>query len=363
MAAKKQKNEAEALDDDVQDGGVDLVFEDDDIDLQDMIEQLGGESGADALLKVYKVDARKKPYFIEDYYPADLPLEQTLRDSWGGGEYQVKIFMPTPSGSKSLRKIQKLYIAERAKEPDDKRPPPAPAAPVDLLAEMRSMIADMQRSNTEILMKFMELQAQGKNSSPVAEIIQAVAAVKSMTEVKGQDSPLQLVRDMLDLKREVQELAEPPAPTDLNGTLMHGLNTLIELAREQRQHAQPAPAPTVSPSQQPQVNNMGLIKMREHIISLCQQAARDRLPQTYAEVTLDQTPDEALPQLREFVGADNAAPLATMIKYVPEVATYRDWFGEFLDCLRGELTEGAADDKSASNDDHNADGGAAPVAG
>ncbi len=87
--------------------------------------------------------------------------------------------------------------------------------------------------------------------------------------------------------------------------------------------------------------------MKMQLIFLCAQAKMNRDPGTYANMVLDNTPDEKLDELVDFMSGPNA--LEEMGKIHKGVLVHPKWFGALADEIMGELTDGEADPETESD--------------
>ncbi len=351
--------------------------------LTSVLEALGVEPD-EILLKVYRVNEMGKDAQIFDC-PADAieGMEERLRKSYGKGDYKIKIFAPTDSGGKAVRKVIKMSI-DTPIEPDTTEP----AKTDDISGVITSMMQAMQTQSTSMMNTFRESQLESQNKTQELIIammsnkssdekkpsfIEQLAALKAiMPEPEKQKDPMDSILAMLKVTEKVKESVSPePAPSEGSmGQLLNMGSQLIEAAKNSPAkpiHQQPLTRPNIDPKtglavqpqiiekeskQQPEQQDMNFIvkhQLKNHLQMLCTKAADGRAPALWADLTIDEIPEKFYPQLIVVLGDNDTDGYTSMVEINPAIAQHEAWFMEFIAEIRAAFADDGSDDNVAGD--------------
>jgi len=343
-----------------------------------VLEDLGVESGEDILIKVYQQDSLGKDAQCFDCTPEAINgIEDRLRDSYGAGDYKLKIMTPTPRGGKSIKRVVKLSIATPI-EPEKVEPEKGD----DIGSVISNMMDAMQTQNTNMMNMFRESQLQSQNKTQELIItmmankssdekqpsfIEQLAALKAiMPEPEKQKDPMESILAMLNVTEKVKETISPePAPAEGSmGQLLTMGSQLIEAAKNSPKQAPPVQQNVTTqvndhpqkqienPPEQPDMNIIVKQKLKNHLQVLCTKAAENRNPALWADLTIDEIPEQFYPQLIDVLGSDDEVAFVNMSEINPTIIEHREWFLTFIGEIRAAFTD---DSDGEVNDDDTPD--------
>jgi hypothetical protein len=242
--------------------------------------------------------------------------------------------------------------------PASTQPAAAPAAPVTstLPPELGAMLA----RQTALLEAIATRSAapsifQGLNLPEViGAVTSALAAMRKLAE-PAQPAPanptahVDLILKGIELARELRDDAAAGSEDGILGAFRELLRSPL-LARALDERAPPTPrkrlpaparpaseAPQVSPNPPAAASALDAIppaKMRQYLSALVSYAERDSDPALYAELALDNVPEDVLRAL-----VDRADALEGAIALEPAVGSHREWFAQLLTAVRAALVD------------------------
>ncbi len=310
-------------------------------ELSSVLDELGCDSSDDILMKVYRVDElTNKEDWCFDCRPDALPLEPRLLDAYGGGHFTILVMTPTPQGRKSLFRKAHIRIVKIKKETQGEKQ--------NFEAVMTGMIKAMQESQSAMMNAFREsqLEAQiktqelllnimaektGQNNTPT--LIEQLTLLKNL--MPEPPDAMAMLNSMMDMHSKVKnEFVDEPAPEGSLASMTNALGSLVDLAKN-------APAPQKKSDEKISTNKESvpvniLIQHRlvSHIRLLISKAIANKNPALWAELTVDEIPEQYHAQLLDFVGKDNEAGMANLIKLEPEAGKQKAWFLSLLSEIR-----------------------------
>lgn len=332
--------------------------------LNGILGELGLDGVDDIMLKVYRVDAMGKDAHIFDCLPDALNgIEDRLRDSYGKGDYKIKVFTPTPKGGKSVKKTVKMAIEVPLNNNEVEKPLDNSG---DLKSVVSDMMAAMQNSQKEMfsMMQNNSLVMANKNQEmiiailsnkkddkPEVGIVEQLALLKQI--IPEPTNPMDMLNSMMDMHKSVKDEFSGSNENSVMGELTQGLNSLVSLAANAPQkNAEPAPQTTPSvgeikqnPGQPESGSDMNPIikhKLNRHLAFLIEKAKQGKDPELWVEVTLDEVPDNYYPLLVDNLGANDDEAFLNMAKINPDIVNFKPWFIDFCRIMRDAFSE--ADD-------------------
>lgn len=336
--------------------------------LQELINE-AGEDGTIYTVRKIGGKAGETTGYCAKYIASELSLD-VIRESFGAGKYQI---IGRDSGGQYVG-AKTVTIIEAA------RPVAAPVPTgVPTLTEIAALLQSQNKpAGTDplvaTLLQSMTQMMTALASRPVPEapkgpsVMEILSMIKEMRPEKS-DGGVEMLLRGLELGKELG--GSGGGGDDMIGLAKSAMEMLPGLAAAQTAAAprvsNPRPIPVIAPpvpvappvatvqaSQTPEGEPM-LMKLnwlRAQTRALLNQAARDKNPELYAEVMLDNLPgyftaEEMLAELKAPNAIDRLASL------VPEVANYRPWFENFRSAVVTFL----------EGDDENEDEGPADVLG
>jgi len=301
---------------------------------------LGGDDGV--RYRVDKLPSRERPgerpAFCMNYNRDSLSLD-TIRDTFGGGSYQITAYA---AGSKYAGQ-KRVTIAELPKSMQT----PAAGPSVDLAAVLQAAKGD--NSSNAIMLQLIKSQSDMLTAilarpppatAPAPTIMEMLAMMREMnrdTPKTGEDGAVKLLLQGIELGKEFAGGAG--GDDSLLGVASKGIDMLKPLIEREAQNPRPAqvgqvtprlaaPAPGAaapSPENDPMLRQLNWL--RQQTVVLCHHAARGKSPELYAEVLLDNLPDfltadELLARLKE----PNA--IVQLAQINADVSKYAPWFEE-----------------------------------
>jgi hypothetical protein len=289
----------------------------------------------------------EKRAYCNTYSSEELSLD-AIRSTFGGGTYRI-----------TGRDAQNQYTTSKQVTILDLPKPPA-------VLNGGEYLARGERSSSEaltILTKMFESQSAMLSavlSRPPAVVppgpsaMELVSLIKALSPDKGSD-PVKTLLDGLKLGRELGGSSE----TGMMDVALKGFEALQPLLAAQAQaHPAPvaqAPAAPRLPHPSPPINpappqkteaEMDLLNklnwLKATAASLCMQASKNKDPELYAEVMMDNLPPFVTEEeIYERMSAPDA--VAQLAKVHPGVAQYAEWFTRFRQAVLDSFDEEAPD--------------------
>jgi hypothetical protein len=316
----------------------------DDIDRQmaEIIGEFGAEEVNTTRIKFYRtIPNQGKMEWLFDITPAELPVMEKLRDEYGGGRYQARLYAKDSNDKiPRLKKSFEILIGE-------------PKKPVFKPDNNKEVVTVM----IEGFNKLGELIAAARTpAAPVVDpvamqqsILQNMVLMKQIIEPGnkgGGENPLAQLKDLVEVQKMLADMT-PGGGGDDNAVFTALINNVLpQLAKmgEQEQTFQQQIArqklanrktvgttqPTNKPTQ-PIQEAATMNPLKPHIIFLTQMAAHDHDPETYARMVIDNTPADQLPGLVEFISGKNAIEQLTAIH--KPAGQYPGWFRQLGECV------------------------------
>lgn len=309
-------------------------------------------------------------------------LFDEVRSSFGGGRFRARIC----DGDGRYKRSFTFTIAGAAKRPGES----APAAPVGVGpasagdSRLERMMANLADSLASMAVAIQHVQQAPRNSED--ELERSLKLIKAVKDATGTPAPAADSLTTLEAFFRIQDMIDDRAPRgggaadNIGQIVEHGVKPIAALMTRsldiqeramQRQQqnalrrvagAQPAAAPIDSA---PDVAS----EAAEHVgdalsgdeqagaidpvlslaasippvarLYLASQARNDRDPETYAIMALDTIQEhnpETYAELPELLERDDFA--AVLLEAIPHWATYPEWFGELVTCMRAQLADG-----------------------
>ncbi len=331
--------------------------------LDNVITALGADSVTDILLKVYHLnDITNKEEWCFDCDPEALPLENRLLSVYGGGEFAVRVMTPTPEGRKSLKRKIKISIAK----PVEKDKQEIDNSGDNLKNVMSSMMEVMSKNQTNMMQMFRESQLESQNKTqellitvlgnkdnqPVQPtLLETMAALKALTP--DTKDPLVVFGEMMKMNREIKEEMTPETPPAEGsfGQLMEGANKLMDMASNapkappqmapQQVHQQ---QPTLKPpeqleKEQQDMNALMKMKLKSSLNMLNEKAKTDSNPALWADVTIEEVPEQYYQQLMDALGENDEQGFINLMSINPVIEPNKEWFIAFIGEIRAAFVE------------------------
>ena len=318
--------------------------------LESVYSELGIEGDVDATVHVTQFQDNGMEAHVWRGDPADYDLE-AIAKKFGSGQYRVKVYVRDPSTGKKPQRANRV-IAWKLTPDEDQRikqglsavpPLTAPASQIVLTPEAIALaVKNALPAPTAPQMNPMELM---RSFADVVKTMMPAPAPQNNAV-----SPMEVMRLFANVMRESRE-AEPierginAGPGDIFLRLIDKFAPLFEktLAGQPGQPQLNAPAQPGQP-QQPQVTEQDEMNLRLKmgLAFLIAQAEAGNDATTYADVVLDNVPDEALSALAK---SDNWFDELSAVE--PKIRQHRQWFTDLMnevrEALKDDETEGGGE--------------------
>lgn len=336
------------------------------------LEEIGGEPGG-GVVKLYREGpgGHRDITFLDEYNAGDFSIKAVQRD-FGAGNYRAHV--QRDGGEFVANKGFKVGPPKDGSTPRSLagaggitvNVPGAPGAPGDVVSMFRGLM-DEQRKSFEAILSARTGGGGASQGLGVKEVIELMATINAMTAKTGGSgpaNPLAMMRDVMDMVKDVKELdgsgGEGRSVSDgIFRVLEKHLPEVIGLVKDARERGgngpavieQPAapaalaaPNPAAPAAAQPQPTaeeaqaEMGFMNL---LHQLTRAAQADRQHSTYVELVLD--------ELGEVQCAQLACPpgwLGSLSTFAPALAQQKPWCDTFRAELLEELKTFATDEPS-----------------
>ena len=314
------------------------------------------EGAEDVKWRVHRIAPKEKAGWLDDYTSAELSLA-AIREKWGGGKIRIvghkrgKYFASTtldiqeqPAKEVPVQPaIDPVALANAAEDRMIRmitalgtvmKPAAAPAAPS--ITELVTALAGIKALSPEA----------PKSTSELDSVLKGMELAHKLQSKDGETNWMDIIREGLPMVRPVLDnLAARAAP----GAQPPRQPALPQIDPLSLPGAVPSAAagPTLTAPEQPpaEENEVLLILMpwmRNQLDMLIHQAKRDKDPELYAELLVDNIPDGVpLTKLREWLGRDDWWQI--LQQFHAGVEPYQGWFTMLRDTTL-ELIDGMLDD-------------------
>jgi len=288
--------------------------------------------------------------YVAEMAPAEFTLDR-VRKLFGPGTYRCRVL-----GSKGyVPGGGKVVIAEMLD--------PA-AGPTSSVEDVLAILKADKEKNSEQLKSWATILLPAlapviaswlTPRNQVAELIAGVAQLQGLNKQKEPESLSEQVEKLLGVMTRLKEASTDDKPVvgstwvDVIREMAGQARPLLEGIISQRQGAMPGrvgvppsamlqapmPQPASVPTPQPSGDDAMLALLQwlsGTLQQLVLQAAKNKDPELYAEVVLDNVPESAdLAQLRSFI--DKEDWWKQLQQFQPAVAPYQGWFTQFREAL------------------------------
>lgn len=314
--------------------------------LQALYAEMGISGDTDATVHVTQLQNDGSPEAnIWRGDPSDYDLENLVK-KFGSGQYRVKIYVRVESGGKPLKANRifswKLTAAEDAAikagiaaQPVASQLPQV-LTPESIAAAIRmAMPPPAPQVNPMAMMKdiadVIKTMMPAPVAAPAAQInpMEIITTFAGLLRERGDNEPLErgVNANGADIFLRLIDKFAPLFEKTLSGTVIPQLSAPVA---QPGQPEQPAPASAQSREDE------AMLRLKMGLAFLVMQAEADNDPTTYADVVLDNVPDESVKMLVE-----NAQWLDYLAQFEPRVRRHAKWF----EALREEVIEALKPDE------------------
>lgn len=308
-------------------------------------DEFGGDDAGEVTIRIFRRNKERSgqmPYLFT-CSPADFPIMDRIRDNFGSGAYQARVY----KGGR-IRKLLNYEIEIAAKGA-------APAAPAQDLAGVISAALERSAATTTALLE--KVLAGGASAAPsradaLKEVKEMLALMREMAPAPAAagltpQEAIGLITQGVKLATDlgggergptglmdiVSKLLDSPLITKL----LESTPNIPALTAPQPMPAAPAtggqgettPAPAAAEAQQ-----HAAAQLVQYVGFLVQKAASDGDIVLYADFVMDNVPREILAPL-----VDGPDAMATLKGINPQVGQYEPWFQLLIDEIRAALKE------------------------
>lgn len=330
----------------------------DDSDLDDVLSAL---PQTEACIELFRINAQGgRPLYLESIQPSIFNLAY-VTSKFGGGRYiasakyvdghRVKMPFEIEGDPLPVRRlgpgagVEPLTVPSNAAHLQALLAPsavssefePAPNDMAGMFSVLVTLIKDMKSSKADMykeMLMMKELFGTGQPSGPQATVDQVTNMMMKGIELAGKAGGPGETNVWLEVARELKD------------PLAKAFDALQMALATRGQHpaqpqpvmvAQPAqPAPQAPPTGEP-VNLQILNQLRMALPLLVNGASRNADPESYADLILDQTPENLYASLRDWLIKPDC--LDMLAKIEPGVRYQQDWWISLRTCLLERLTE------------------------
>lgn len=324
-------------------------------DIDDTLASITSEFDADKndvvfLIKVYRViEKTGKSNWLFNCQPEELPIMERLRDNYGTGQYQIRVY----KNRKLYRRFS--YSIEAPKNAEIK---PTGENVSDILKAMFTM---QQQQFNQLKEFLLQSRAPAPATDPVAimnAILGGLVQMKTfIAPPVQQNNGIELLIKGIEMGRDFGRENGESSFMDLFRDLIKSplLEKAIDASTQVTQPGNVPCVPNVNVNAKPAIQNSSNLTGNEnmnlqqkalqyYVDMLVKKAESNADPVLYADFILDNLPEETI---RAYINRDDL--IAEMSKINPAVSQYTDWFTALRDNIREMLT-GETDDLHTDND-------------
>lgn len=321
-------------------------------------ESAGGQHTIEFKVKVYRVIPNKaESEWLFDCLPSDFPIDETLRDEYNGGSFDLRIFKSVGGSAKKLYKRINLRIAAPS---TFKRNVQQSNPQTDQLAQVVALLQQSQQQ----MMGFMREMNKPAPVVPQPSLVEMMTGMATMLSTLNGVIPKPSSADpekMFDIFARGIEVGKEAAGNGDEPSMMGVLSEMVksigtaarnpQLPAPQVQHNQQmqrlqSPAPVQIPTPESDPAMMEKMILKANLANMCKKAGQGSDPGLYADFVIDNVDEDKLRQW-----AFNPNIMSEFIVLVPEVAQHPVWFGEVLQCIKDYLTNLPPSDDNGSHVD------------
>lgn len=320
----------------------------------------GLQGAANSRISIYRILKNQPPSYVAECAPESFSLDD-LRDKYNGGEFRLYVMKDG-----RLWKNMRVFV----EAPPSRHDPVAASATGglgDLLTVMREGFAAQAaalREATAVRPAGPPMFSGDNLPAIITAVTGALVALRPppppapppqpAPDVDFASKSIDMFMKGLELARDLKEDASP-ADNSIGGMLRTVLGSPLmaqavaaatpqprpaqprpAIAGPQQPQAQPQPQPQQSQPQPTQPEAADFNMLHYYYGLLCQKAAAGADPVLYAEVVLDNVPDDTLNNLL----TRQPTPLDALLAEYPAAAPHREWFATLIDTLLSAMTEG-----------------------
>lgn len=313
-----------------------------------MLQTIGDDPEARAIVKVYRITGPNKFAFATEYPVAEFEKGglNMIRDQWGPGEYQIRLYGIQPGTTRfNVRGKQNVEIlAPLIQLPSGHGGAPAPDALALVLQRINDRIDGLQRGGTQgggmlemlgMLKAFKDAGLLGGQTAPIVPQLSPVDQMKQLLELRdmlGQlgDPPVPKDPDLMGLASQAMSLIgaaakNAPAPAPITG-----LGAPVRLVSPvPAAAARPLPSPATTGAKS--VSTFDLDLMKRTLGKLVIYANQGDVDPVDAAATLANSMDLLEEQDAAFAMLENEQWFQVLTALAPEVAPHREWLGKVRD--------------------------------
>lgn len=329
--------------------------EPEDVALANLLADIGGID-SESRVNVYRAlqsKGMKGGAYLFSCHPAEFSLDK-LRDAYGGGDYRVHV------RSNGRLVANQLVSIEEAKKPQP-----------DIIMPARTDSSDVTKLGELMMQGFQQLgqlvaQSVGRPQSDASqtrrELLQDMVTMKQLFGDSRSDPSSIMEMFLRGVEFAKGDGSPPPGESTATDVLLEAMRTfgrpIAEAAMSQLPKAgalpqvgvmaapgavPPLPNPAPEQSPQPAAANPDQLSehdnmMRMYVAMLVNLAREQRDPSLYAELILDQAPENMIEQIL-------ALPDVTeyLAKWAPEVRRHREW----VESLKAEIVQLLQEDSAS----------------
>jgi hypothetical protein len=269
-----------------------------------------------------------------------------ITKKFGSGAYRIKIYAKNSTGKKvkTAEKVSRWKLS--AEDEALRKAGPVIASGSPSHAEIAQMIAEAMRPILAVVQHPVNPMANLEQMITIAKLMQPpqqdpIAMLKLGLEMAGaqkqtESAPRDTGSNVNDvLITMVENFASPIATLMANAAKQPGqqLNVVQPPVMIDHNEVQQQPIEH-QPESEEEMNLLAMQKLKQGISLLVMQAMAGNPVETYAEMAIDNVPEDALKQV-----LDQPDPIEWLCTIDPQVSNYKEWFNEWIAEVKRILKE------------------------
>lgn len=313
-------------------------------DLDGLLSSITSEFSADEndvefTMMIYRVvTGTGNMEYLFTILPHELPVLDRLRDEYGGGDFETRVYRKTAGQRKKLfRKFRQKIAAP------PKREYVAPQKVTSDLSEIANvMMQGFQQTNAMISEIMKQNVPQNATINPLEMMQGMIATLVSMQQLMPQnktDSGIDTAIKFLELGKDLGSDKETSS-TDVLLETIRSIGPILTKSVETSQKPEnasiknniPSQSTVTNPAEKPSMLNPTQMMIKSQLKNLVKVAAAGKDPELYADLILDQVPTFQLTTM-----INSPTLLEDLAKLDPAVNRHQTWFTTLVTIIRDTL--------------------------
>jgi hypothetical protein len=277
--------------------------------------------GASASVSIHRQNGNGKEAltFLDSFAPDKFTpddLLQHIKNTYGSGDYRIHIRENGKLKANRHVSIEAPRIVSR-ETPGN--------------SDLRELVAVIQQQQQQMLAVFREMQSpQNTEDQMIERMLKYKALFGGNQQARGFGEIIETVNGLKMLGINVGGIQTEPAEKEEGfGDILEKMAPIVTAMVQTNNHQQHQPQPHPQPNPQPRKANPMNLALKLGIAMLLKAARNKADTAFYADVVMDQLPEDKIPMLL----APNA--LEQLESVEPKVKEHREWFLDVMEHLKG----------------------------